>query len=476
MSPLTIENALRALFWLANLLLLLPLVLPTRRFLRHGWRIRKQEFVSSLARANLEEYLNRFWYQPPTDPQKDTNGAEAPAPMERFCQNYDSIVGQHLFGPPLVLLCLMFLILDGLALQTALRIGYENGVTANLHWQEADKPLSFGLTHLPADMLDRAFLPFAPISLDFSCIAAIAGAYLFIVNQVICGNRTRTLVSSDLFSACLRLVISIPMGLGLGQLFDQHLAAFAAFALGAFPISGLIGLTQRLFNMSLKIEEKDNSDRLIVMQGMTPTVSAALGAEGITAVQQLADQDPVSLALRAGLSFDYMMNLVAQAQAWSFIGPTAGVLAPLDLGDARPIARLIGALNSGDAAARARAGQTLAEAATATKIGPWLLETAFRDIAADSYTVFLLAFERSPTITPVVTVPNSATIQRPSTVAAVRDLRAAPARAAVRSAAMTRRRTGATSRRGPWPRVGLIITRLTARLGIRRSATPTASE
>jgi hypothetical protein len=78
--------------------------------------------------------------------------------------------------------------------------------------------------------------------------------------------------------------------------------------------------------------------------------------------------------------------LVSQAQIWSYIGETAAKLAPLGLGDARSIYRLI-ALSGPDT-------QQAILNTVATKVGMdsqtlWFI---FIMIARDPYTVFLSKF------------------------------------------------------------------------------------
>ena len=67
-----------------------------------------------------------------------------------------------------------------------------------------------GITELDAD-----FAPLPPISsLSFGSVGG-AGAYLFMVAQLIQQCRARTLVYSDLFGASLRILIAVPLGLSI---------------------------------------------------------------------------------------------------------------------------------------------------------------------------------------------------------------------------------------------------------------------
>ena len=148
-------------------------------------------------------------------------------------------------------------------------------------------------------------------------------------------------------------------------------------------------ILRRLSSRALNdAEQKEDTDQLVGMLGVTSNVAAQLGAGGIESVQQMANVDPVSLALRTGLSFDYILNLVSQSQAWCFIGTTARALAPLGLGDARVIAALVDSIGAGDQ----KADAALNAVAKKIAIDPDLLLFNFKNIAADEYTIFLRQF------------------------------------------------------------------------------------
>jgi hypothetical protein len=165
------------------------------------------------------------------------------------------------------------------------------------------------------------------------------------------------------------------------------LGGLVSFGLGAFPISAVIKLLRRLTARSLKAREEADRDDLLKMTGVTGDVSARLNDEGVFSPQQLADTDPVSLAIRAGLSFDFVLNLVAQSQAWSFIGDTTAKMAPLGFGDARAIRKFFGDTPAPPPAA-ARIS-VLVALATATGIDAGALEQSLQLIANDPFTQFL---------------------------------------------------------------------------------------
>ena len=121
---------------------------------------------------------------------------------------------------------------------------------------------------------------------------------------------------------------------------------------------------------------------------MTPDVAAALNGEGVSAVQQIASMDPVALAVRTGLPFDYVLNLSAQSQAWCSLGSTVANLAPLGLGDACALAKLSERVERTPPDDEAQA--ILESASKAASLDKNVLRSAIRNIAAEPYTQFLL--------------------------------------------------------------------------------------
>ena len=165
------------------------------------------------------------------------------------------------------------------------------------------------------------------------------------------------------------------------------MGGFIAFALGAFPTEEMLRILRRLLSKYLNITENETSDQLVQLSGVTPEVAAVLAGEGIHAIQQLACMDPVALAVRSGLSFDYLLNLVAQSEAWCFIGSPIGKLTALGLGDARQIAKLSKRLDR--LPPDAEAHQVLKAASIAMGLDIHVLRSLFREITEDNYTRFL---------------------------------------------------------------------------------------
>lgn len=388
---------LRALFWISLLMIVTIAILPVIRFLLYQWDLRRQEFVNRFRGKALGVYLARFH-----ESSKDRDAANDLIAFETI---YRRLTGRRLYISPMILLLLTIFVFGGLAIGTAMRTGYEQYFVFYQQWlgTEVDAGKKAGdaggkivltnvdLPHPSLDQMNAAVWPFPKIVLDSQSFAAIAGAYLFVVGVVIQGYRARTLLNSDLLWCSFRLVISVPLGLSLSVVASPALGSFIAFALGAFPIEAITRILRRLANKTLNQSDDETSDLLIGLTGVTPDVSALLNGEGISAVQQIASLDPVALAVRTGLPFDYVLNLSAQSQAWCYLGSTVATLAPLGLGDARALTSLSERLDKTPPDTEAQA--ILVSASAAAKLDAAVLRSAIRDIAADSYTQFLLQFK-----------------------------------------------------------------------------------
>jgi hypothetical protein len=384
---LSAQTLLQVWFYLALTLVTVLVMAPVSRFIDYGWRLRKEEFSNKLDGKPIGVYLRRFWAATLIKRKLLDLSTD-----DQFARVYDRINGRQLYYVPAVLLFLSLVTFGGLALMSGMRSGYQEFV----QFENAFKTLAFGKSGaapvflMPAQ-LDQAFRPFPPIHLTMSAVAAVAGAYLWTVQTVFRGYLTRGLLSTDLSWSAFRLIISIPLGLSVGLAGTTPLAPLAAFSLGALPISDINKLLRRLAARVLNDPDLiDGQDSLLKMSGVTADISSQLSDNGVYAPQQLIDTDPVSLTLRTGLQFDFVVNLIAQSQVWSWLGATTAGLAPTGYGDAR----MIHTLMTGPAPAAGAPdpiAAPIAALAAAAKVDPGLLRPVLQKIAADSYTEFLVA-------------------------------------------------------------------------------------
>ncbi len=438
--------------------------LPVVYFLAFGWSAREAEFVNKvrvdehdrpgrLAGHEMEAYFAKFWsrgqaaylrdnpdiagllHDPPQWPTRfwgrsqdragSSPGAGSSDPKARvwvlrhmFQARYEELIGRGRYVAPFLLLLVVVAGLTGLVVATALRAGYDQYVgylTGEAGLDTAASHAGVVTGHLlkmaPDDVaqLDKGVLPIPRVHLSMSSLAAISGAYVFVLTQLIQQCRARTLVYSDLFGASLRLLISVPLGLSMSTISpSEAVVPFISFGLGAFPIWELRAVVRRLIGAKLQFDPRADDDETTSMLGVTQAVSDVLAEENITCAQQLADIDPVVLAVRTGLSFDYVLFLAAQSLVWCFLGRTAGLLGPLGYGDARAIWFLMRDPSSQAEANREKVFTSLATqlAASASAAGKadkpvaaevvctdaLLLRQAFGKISLDPYTVFLVRF------------------------------------------------------------------------------------
>lgn len=392
---------MRDFFLLSWMLAISVAALPLAYFILFGWPARRAEFVDKVrGEMDMKVYFEKFW----AEGYRDAHASKPKLkPRDFFRIRYEQLIGRWRYLLPAALFLAVVAALSGLVVESALRTGYDRYVIyfAGEAKTEAEAVAAHTLgnpivlVRLPVKDLDADFAPLPQVQLSLASLAAIAGAYLFVVAQLIQQCRARTLVYSDLCSASLRIIVSVPLGLSVSLLASESLGPFISFGLGAFPIGQLRNLIRRLTTTTLKVEDpRSQDDQTVGMLGVTQTVSDLLIEENITCAQQLADIDPVVLAVRTGLSFDYVLFLAAQSLVWCFLGKTASLLGPLGLADARAIWYLMRQPDRIDAVLKEADDHCKA---AATKDGPQaigqiLLRQAFEKIAADPYTIFLVHF------------------------------------------------------------------------------------
>jgi len=400
---------MRTFFLFSWMLTVSVALLPLAYFLVLGWKAREAEFIDKVRdQTQMEIYFKKFWSEGRARYQRKyhaRHSSDEASPHILFKARYRKIVSRYYYILPGFLFVVVVGLLTGLVVATAIRTGYDHYIEyfaseAKTESEAAkagvviNNPIALeriGITDLDAD-----FAPLPPVHLSLSALSAIAGAYLFMVAQLIQQCRARTLVYSNLFGASLRILVAVPLGLSVSTLASEALGPFISFGLGAFPITELRTLVRRLTTTSLKATDpRADDDQTVAMLGVTQSVSDVLAEENITCAQQLADIDPVVLAVRTGLSFDYVLFLAAQSLVWCFLGKTASVLGPLGLADARAIWYLMAkpenerneVLAAVDAQFAALGAQQPPKCIDAV-----LLREAFEKIATDPYTLFLVHF------------------------------------------------------------------------------------
>lgn len=257
---------------------------------------------------------------------------------------------------------------------------------------------AIGVAAIAATGLNRlGYTIFNIARLPDTALAAFAGAYLWVADDLILRARRLDMAPSDLMWAALRLAISIPMGYAFASMFPKGIAYFIAFSLGAFPLSSLISVMRRLANKNLGLEPTPDeaADDIVKLQGINRVIVERFAIEGITTITQLAYCDPVRLIMRSSMTFNFVTDCMNQALAWMYLQSDLDSIRVLGMRGAVEIRCLCIELDDlGSNSPEHQRDHVLAVDAfplIAAKINqdPKTLQIVFRQIACDPFTLFL---------------------------------------------------------------------------------------
>jgi hypothetical protein len=254
----------------------LPLI-AVAQFLCFGWKRRRDQIVFRFKNDSITDYRNMFC---PSCDYHDWKG---------FTQDYDTRFGRQLFVLPVLAFFTTVVVLSYLS-------------------------MSWIFSH---DWFS------APPGTATIGISAIAGAYVWITYDLIFRARQNDVVSSDVNRATLRLLISLPFGFAISA-FAGDLAgssvkisvAALAFFVGAFPTDSLLKFMRRTAGGLLKMDagtEANNVPQLLKINGITVPIAERFIDEGVSTILQLAYADPVTLTIRSGMDFSYILDCSGQA-------------------------------------------------------------------------------------------------------------------------------------------------------------------
>jgi hypothetical protein len=361
-------------------------------FLTKQWYVRRNEFRNRLSDGALLCYLERYWWRRASSKRIDFSEAldetgevlpEIKACLETqkkadqlFLELYDEQYGIRAFVIPFSLVLLA-------TFASAAIVSWLWGCPFE-HPKNPERCMVFGANPNLAT-------------------AAIAGAYMFAVGDAVNSVRQNSLNIADVYWYALRLVIAIPLGVAVGNASgstgDVH--TLYAFGLGALPVDEIQKLLRRLTMGSMQAgDARQEPDQLLSLEGVTVRTSTLLVAEGISSISQVESKDPVLLAVRTGLEFDFILYLASQAVVRRHLGVSASALVPLGLIEAQAIRKLVQSLDDPDADRNARALATLKDAAdrirfaantdrTITAPCDATVRTTFEQIAEAPVTTFL---------------------------------------------------------------------------------------
>lgn len=335
---------------------LAAVMLPLLRFLSTGWYAKRRDIVDGLNENACLAYFKMFC----------RNGNVPPPDLAcaDFSELYEKWYGRKKFIAPGVLLLFVSLIAVTSVVFTIL------------------KSLNF-VTN-----------PF--FDLPVAAITAIAGAYMWVVNDLISRARRLDMAPSDLQWGALRLIIAVPVGYAFASIAAKEMAPFVTFGLGTFPISTLTSMLQRSTNKALKMEPADSeiSDGTVKLQGTDRAIVERLANEDVRTITQVAYCDPVHTTMRSSLTFNFVTDLMGQALVRIYLQEDIEKIVPLGLRGAVEIKCFIENLNYAGTDTDRLAEQKIALAAL-PKIAAALnqdiatVQFTFRQIADDPYTCFL---------------------------------------------------------------------------------------
>jgi hypothetical protein len=297
-------------------------------FLIRGRNARREEILGAFSARSISIYFERFWTSrqdlaelAATATTTFASGSEDQIrEIKRrlkieFARLYDGQFGHLPYTLAAVLFSVIMAISISISLQSALAT-IQGGAAA--------------------------YLPFVGVKLGPTAIAALAGAYMWVVSDLILRSRRRDCLPSDIYWSSLRMAISVPLGYAIASVAKEEVGPFVAFAMGAFPIEAIGKMLRRLSNRTLGLE--DSADQVSELVKLTPvdnTVASRFESEGITTIQLLTSFDPVLLAIRCNLPFDFVMECVNEALAWRYFKEALQTMRPAGLRGAYEMVDLI---------------------------------------------------------------------------------------------------------------------------------------
>ena len=333
----------------AAAVLLALLIVPVVIYLFTGWSVRRSEIVGAMSAKGANLYFKQFYpaLQPSTDP------------LQAFAQHFSRRYGRRHYLIPVVLLSIVASFLILMMTHTL------------LNWQ-----------------LDST----SKTSLGPIAVGAIAGAYMWVVGDLLIRCRVRRLAPVDLYWAALRFVIAIPLGFAFAGVLRDEAAVGVAFLLGAFPTNTLLTVARRIANRKLGLSEggQEAESDVEEIQGITSGLAERFRDEGVSTVLQLAYSDPIDLTIRTSFSFNYVIDCISQALAWIYLEKDLEKTRKLSLRGAQEINTLIRELEEGDQAEKTTSRATIDHVATQLNIDKDVFERLLREIALDPYTEFLV--------------------------------------------------------------------------------------
>lgn len=252
-------------------------LLPAIHHLMFGYWERRREILDYFDDKSIRLYFERFF------------AARAPElsqrPREQLETLYDQRFGLRTFLLPL------------LAYAATLMISVAVIVSVSI------EPI-FGIT-MPGTVTDT----------HKAVVYALAGAYLWVVSDLLDRLRQRNIVPSALSAAGFRFIISVPLALALIAIAGDKISPAAAFLLGVFPTATLMLILRRTATKQFGLGDDATASKseLEVIDGINTSLAEKLSEIGVSTILQLAYEDPIQLCMRLNLSFSFVLDVASQA-------------------------------------------------------------------------------------------------------------------------------------------------------------------
>jgi len=372
------DNRLIDFFCTLGVLLVLY---PIARFLLKQWLLRREKLLGALDGDAIVYYYQQFRagspvvrQHPPIERKKLVDHRVFPkevsdAYMESFRKDFSRWYGRKYYIAPVAMLALLSAV-SGWWADEILRAWASNGIGPGT-------------------------------SLRALVASGLAGAFVWVISDELDRLRKRDFTTSDVYYYDFRILLAIPFAWALsassidGKLLGVPTVIPLAYFLGSFPTKTLFTIARRIGSQQLKLgdDQVNGTLELEKLQSIGKTNAERFNDEGITTITALAYVDPIDLTIRTNFDFSYVVDCVSQALAWIYFGKNEKYddLLGLSLRGSQEVYSVI--QNAGDASnaeKKARAQQTILDAAADLKIPPNAFRSSLDQIAEDPYTKFLV--------------------------------------------------------------------------------------
>jgi hypothetical protein len=233
----------------------------------------------------------------------------------------------------------------------------------------------------------KAVDPARTFTIDAIALGAFLGGLTWVLSDHFERFRNRDFTSYDVYTAVLRLLISVPLGYSLATFGNEKLQIAIAFLLGAFPTSTIFTIARRLGSKQLGLADDalnpSKQSELEKLQSVGTSTAERFRDEGISSIVALAWANPIDLTIRTNLPFSYVMDCVSQALLWIYLQDDVQKLFVISIRGAKEVYWLMHANP-------AETQTALVEIAKRLGVEEATLYAMFREVYYDASTQFIV--------------------------------------------------------------------------------------